>query len=132
VRFEPFERSSESECSHEKRRKVSCFFHPEIPIAHSGSPQGEVYLRLRFPEPAATVRAPALHKARKGSVIKRPVGSNPFEFAVVSGLRAAQLMRGCIPRVDRGTDKVITTAQAEVAAGLVARVPLEPPVLPGQ
>ena len=64
-------------------------------------------------------------------MIKRPVGSNPFEFAVVSGLRAAQLMRGCIPRVDRGTDKVITTAQAEVAAGLVARVPLEPPVLLG-
>ena len=63
-------------------------------------------------------------------MIKRPVGSNPFEFAVVSGLRAAQLMRGCIPRVDRGTDKV-TTAQAEVAAGLVARVPLEPPVLLG-
>jgi len=65
-------------------------------------------------------------------VIKRPVGSNPFEFAVVSGLRAAQLMRGCIPRVDRGTDKVITTAQMEVAAGLVARVPLvDPPVLLG-
>ena len=62
-------------------------------------------------------------------MVKRPVGSNPFEFAVVSGLRAAQLMRGCIPRVDRGTDKVITTAQMEVAQGLVARVPLEPPVL---
>ena len=54
-------------------------------------------------------------------MIKRPVGSNPFEFAVVSGLRAAQLMRGCIPRVDRGTEKVITTAQMEVAAGCVAR-----------
>ena len=62
-------------------------------------------------------------------MIRRPVGSNPFEFAVVSGLRAAQLMRGCIPRVDRGTEKVITTAQMEVAAGLVARIPLEPPVL---
>ena len=62
-------------------------------------------------------------------MIKRPVGSNPFEFAVVSGLRAAQLMRGCIPRVDRGTEKVITTAQMEVAAGLVARVPIEPPAL---
>ena len=60
-------------------------------------------------------------------MIKRPVGSNPFEFAVVSGLRAAQLMRGCIPRVDRGTDKVITTAQMEVAQGLVARVPLVDP-----
>jgi len=61
-------------------------------------------------------------------VIRRPAGSNPFEFAVVSGLRAAQLMRGCIPRVVRGTEKVITTAQMEVAAGLVARIPLvEPP-----
>jgi DNA-directed RNA polymerase subunit K/omega len=61
-------------------------------------------------------------------VIRRPVGSNPFEFAVVSGLRAAQLMRGCIPRVARGTEKVITTAQMEVAAGLVVRIPLvEPP-----
>jgi DNA-directed RNA polymerase subunit K/omega len=61
-------------------------------------------------------------------VIRRPAGSNPFEFAVVSGLRAAQLMRGCIPRVARGTEKVITTAQMEVAAGLVARIPLvEPP-----
>jgi DNA-directed RNA polymerase subunit K/omega len=63
-------------------------------------------------------------------VIRRPVGSNPFEFAVVSGLRAAQLMRGCIPRVVRSTEKVITTAQMEVAAGLVARIPLvEPPAL---
>lgn len=60
-------------------------------------------------------------------MIRRPVGSNPFEFAVVSGLRAAQLMRGCIPRVDRGTEKVITTAQMEVAAGLVARIPLGDP-----
>jgi len=61
-------------------------------------------------------------------LIKRPVGSNPFEFAVVSGLRAAQLIRGCIPRVVRSTEKVITTAQMEVAAGLVARIPLvEPP-----
>ena len=61
-------------------------------------------------------------------MIRRPVGSNPFEFAVVSGLRAEQLMRGCIPRVVRGTEKVITTAQMEVAAGLVARIPLvEPP-----
>ncbi len=61
-------------------------------------------------------------------MIRRPAGSNPFEFAVVSGLRAAQLMRGCIPRVVRGTEKVVTTAQMEVAAGLVARIPLvEPP-----
>jgi DNA-directed RNA polymerase subunit K/omega len=56
-------------------------------------------------------------------VIRRPAGSNPFEFAVVSGLRAAQLMRGCIPKVDR-EHKVISTAQLEVATGKIARIPL--------
>jgi len=61
-------------------------------------------------------------------VIKRPDSSNRFEFAVVSGLRAAQLMRGCIPRVER-EHKVISTAQLEVATGKVARVPLDPPVV---
>jgi DNA-directed RNA polymerase subunit K/omega len=43
-----------------------------------------------------------------------------FEFAVVSGLRAAQLMRGCTPRV-QSTHKLIVTAQIEVAAGLIGR-----------
>lgn len=56
-------------------------------------------------------------------MIRRPAGSNPFEFAVVSGLRAAQLMRGCIPKVDR-EHKVISTAQLEVATGKIARIPL--------
>jgi DNA-directed RNA polymerase subunit K/omega len=56
-------------------------------------------------------------------VIRRPAGSNPFEFAVVSGLRAAQLMRGCIPKVDR-EHKIISTAQLEVATGKIARIPL--------
>jgi len=56
-------------------------------------------------------------------VVQRPSGTNPFEFVVVSGLRAAQLMRGCIPRVER-QHKVITTAQIEVATGKVARIPL--------
>jgi DNA-directed RNA polymerase subunit K/omega len=57
-------------------------------------------------------------------VIRRPAESGAFEFAVVSGLRAAQLMRGCTPRVDGTHHKVIMTAQMEVAAGKVARVPL--------
>lgn len=56
-------------------------------------------------------------------MIRRPAGSNRFEFAVVSGLRAAQLMRGCIPKVER-EHKVISTAQLEVATGKVARIPL--------
>jgi DNA-directed RNA polymerase subunit K/omega len=58
-------------------------------------------------------------------VIRRPAGSNPFEFVVVSGLRAAQLMRGCLPKVDR-EHKVISTAQLEVAMGKIARIPLTP------
>lgn len=54
-------------------------------------------------------------------MVRRPIGMNPFEFAVLSSLRAAQLMRGCIPLVD-GPQKMIMTAQLEVATGKVARV----------
>jgi DNA-directed RNA polymerase subunit K/omega len=48
-------------------------------------------------------------------VVKRPDGMNAFEFSVLSGLRAAQLARGCTPRVDRAA-KLAVTAQQEVAA----------------
>jgi hypothetical protein len=44
-------------------------------------------------------------------MVNRPAGTNALEFAVVSGLRAAQLMRGCTPRIDDISHKVITTAQ---------------------
>jgi hypothetical protein len=40
---------------------------------------------------------------------------------VVSRLRAAQLMRGCTPHVPQA-HKATTTAQLEVAAGLIARL----------
>lgn len=53
-------------------------------------------------------------------MIQRPADTNAFEFVVLSGLRAAQLIRGCTPRVDAG-HKVITTAQLEVATGKVVR-----------
>jgi DNA-directed RNA polymerase subunit K/omega len=43
---------------------------------------------------------------------------NAFEFVVLSSLRAAQLMRGCTPRVTT-SQKMIMTAQLEVAAGKV-------------
>ena len=56
-------------------------------------------------------------------MVRRPAQSGAFEFAVVSSLRAAQLIRGCIPRVE-STHKLIMTAQLEVAAGKVARIPL--------
>jgi DNA-directed RNA polymerase subunit K/omega len=47
-------------------------------------------------------------------VVQRPVGLNAFEFAVLAGLRAAQLARGCTPRVD-GSSKVAVIAQREIA-----------------
>jgi DNA-directed RNA polymerase subunit K/omega len=39
---------------------------------------------------------------------------NAFEFVVLSGLRAAQLQRGCVPRVEQ-SPKIAVTAQQEVA-----------------
>src|SRR5712691_2327538 len=57
---------------------------------------------------------------KKGYVVQRPPGFNAFEFVVLSGLRAAQLMRGCTPRVV-SAHKVITTAQMEVAEWKVVR-----------
>ena len=47
-------------------------------------------------------------------MIHRPTEFSAFEFVVLSGLRAAQLMRGCTPRVE-GVHKTIVTAQMEVA-----------------
>jgi len=55
-------------------------------------------------------------------VIQRPVEFNAFEFVVLAGLRAAQLMRGCTPRVE-STHKLITTAQMEIAQHKVVRAP---------
>jgi DNA-directed RNA polymerase subunit K/omega len=43
-----------------------------------------------------------------------------FEFVVLASLRAAQLTRGCTPRVE-GTHKRVVIAQLEVSSGLVAR-----------
>lgn len=55
-------------------------------------------------------------------VVKRPSGVGAFEFAVVAGLRALQLTRGCTPRV-KGPHKLIVIAQLEVSEGTVARTP---------
>ena len=51
-------------------------------------------------------------------MIQRPPGVGAFQFVVLATLRAAQLMRGCRPRVD-GVHKATIIAQFEVAAGLV-------------
>lgn len=59
-------------------------------------------------------------------MIVRPVEMSAFEFVVISALRTAQLMRGCTARV---TTRVrhTTTAQAEVAAGCIERLPMPVP-----
>ena len=49
---------------------------------------------------------------------------NAFEFVVVAGARAKQLLRGCTPRTT-GSGKVITLAQKEVREGKVEKVELE-------
>jgi DNA-directed RNA polymerase subunit K/omega len=53
-------------------------------------------------------------------MVKRPDGIGAVEFSVLSGLRAAQLQRGCTPRVPSGY-KVAVTAQQEVAEQKVIR-----------
>lgn len=52
-------------------------------------------------------------------MIHRPNGIGAFEFAVLASLRAAQLCRGCVPRIEGG-HCVAVTAQMEVADGAVA------------
>lgn len=47
-------------------------------------------------------------------MVRRPDGLNAFQFCVMSALRAAQLQRGCTPRVPPG-HKIAVTAQYEVA-----------------
>ena len=53
-------------------------------------------------------------------MIHRPVELNAFEFAILAGLRAAQLARGYTPRVT-GSNKLAVIAQLEVAERKVVR-----------
>ncbi len=55
---------------------------------------------------------------------QRKVTSNKFEFVVVAGARARQLLRGCSPRTT-GSEKLVKLAQKEVREGKVERVPLQ-------
>ena len=59
------------------------------------------------------------------SVIDRS-RTNAFEFVIVAGARAKQLMRGCTPRTtSTATDKVIKIAQKEVREGKVVKIAVE-------
>jgi DNA-directed RNA polymerase omega subunit len=55
-------------------------------------------------------------------VIQRPEHLGKFEFVILATLRAAQLMRGCIPMVVPGDHKATVIAQVEVAAGKIVNV----------
>ena len=46
---------------------------------------------------------------------------NKFEFVVVAGARAKQLLKGCTPRT-AGHDKLVKIAQKEVKEGKVERI----------
>ncbi len=52
-------------------------------------------------------------------MIQRPEGMGAYQFVVIATLRAAQLMRGCTPRVDPLHHKPIVVAQMEVSEGKV-------------
>jgi DNA-directed RNA polymerase subunit K/omega len=52
-------------------------------------------------------------------MIHRPTHMGSFEFVVVAALRAKQLSRGCVPRVDGG-HKAVVTALIEVAEGRIS------------
>jgi DNA-directed RNA polymerase subunit K/omega len=54
-------------------------------------------------------------------MVKRPDDMNAFEFVVLSALRAAQLQRGCTPRVEQSA-KTAVTAQHEVSEHKVLAV----------
>jgi hypothetical protein len=50
--------------------------------------------------------------------MQRPSGIGAFQFVILASLRAAQLMRGCLPRIE-GTHKNTVIAQLEVSRGMV-------------
>ena len=58
-------------------------------------------------------------------MIDRTKLNNSFEFVIVAGARARQLMRGAVPRV-ASDHKPIQVAQTEVIAEKVKKVEDEP------
>ena len=49
---------------------------------------------------------------------------NAFEFVIVAGARARQLLRGCTPRTS-GSEKLVRLAQKEVREGKVEKIELK-------
>jgi DNA-directed RNA polymerase subunit K/omega len=59
-------------------------------------------------------------------MIDRSKLSNSFEFVVMAGARARQLLAGSTPRVSVGEHKKTTVAQQEVITKQVERLEIEP------
>ena len=57
--------------------------------------------------------------------MERSPKENRFEFVVLAGQRARQLLRGCTPRTT-GSEKLVRLAQKEVKEGKVEKVAVEP------
>jgi hypothetical protein len=54
-----------------------------------------------------------------GKPIRRPSDVGAYQFAVVSALRAGQLIRGCTPKINGHTHRATVIAQLEVASGTI-------------
>jgi DNA-directed RNA polymerase subunit K/omega len=51
--------------------------------------------------------------------------TNAFEFVVLAGARAKQLLKGCSPRTaTTAAEKLVKVAQREVSEGKVEKLPL--------
>ena len=62
-------------------------------------------------------------------MIDRSKLPNSFEFVVMAGARARQLLAGSTPRVSVGDHKKTTVAQQEVITKAVERIPKEDRVI---
>jgi hypothetical protein len=52
--------------------------------------------------------------------VKRPDGVGAFQFVILASLRAVQLTRGCVPRIE-GNHKLAVIAQMEISEGKVVQ-----------
>lgn len=57
-------------------------------------------------------------------MVDRAKVPNAFEFVILAGARARQLLRGCTPRTS-GSEKPVRLAQKEVREGKVEKVELK-------
>lgn len=64
-------------------------------------------------------------------MIRPPDGMSAYMFAVLASLRAAQLMRGCLPRLATSSHKATVIAQLEVAGGYSRALPAADAGVPG-